>query len=131
MIKAVVFDLGGTLMEYIGMPLNWEEFYYRGFQNVNLVNALNLSEEEILEAVKVLKEYNPRNNGREYEVDPEIIFGDATVKWRSKPEPGKIIDDFFFGMSLEARIFDHTIGLIDKCKKSGFSVERKLVRATV
>ena len=122
MIKAVVFDLGGTLMEYIGMPLNWEEFYYRGFQNVNLVNALNLSEEEILEAVKVLKEYNPRNNGREYEVDPEIIFGDATVKWRSKPEPGKIIDDFFFGMSLEARIFDHTTGLIDKCKKSGFSV---------
>lgn len=24
MIKVIVFDLGGTLMEYIGMPYSWE-----------------------------------------------------------------------------------------------------------
>ena len=50
MTKAVVFDLGGTLMEYKGMPLNWEGFYYQGFQNVNRRNHLNLSEEDVLEA---------------------------------------------------------------------------------
>ena len=61
MIKAVVFDLGGTLMEYKGMPLNWEEYYYQGFQNVDRKNKLDLSEEDMLEAIKVLKAYNPRN----------------------------------------------------------------------
>ena len=28
--KIVVFDLGGTLMEYEGMPLNWNDYYYQG-----------------------------------------------------------------------------------------------------
>ena len=55
MTKAVVFDLGGTLMEYKGMPLNWDEYYYRGFQNVNQLNELSLAEEDILNATKVLK----------------------------------------------------------------------------
>ena len=57
MTKAVVFDLGGTLMEYKGMPLNWDEYYYSGFQNVNKLNELSLSEEEILDATKILKDY--------------------------------------------------------------------------
>ena len=54
MIKAVVFDLGGTLMEYKGMPLNWGEYYYRGFQNVNQLNELRLTEEEILKATNII-----------------------------------------------------------------------------
>lgn len=65
MIKAVVFDLGGTLMEYKRMPLNWEEFYYKGFQNVGTANGLNLTDEEITRATEILKSYNPRNSGRE------------------------------------------------------------------
>lgn len=118
-IKAVVFDLGGTLMEYKGMPLNWEEYYYQGIQNVNLRNGLNLREEDILEAVRVLKAYNPRNSGREYEVEPEVIFRDATKGWPSRTEIAKVIDDFFAGMSLEAHIFDYTEALIEKCKRNG------------
>ena len=122
MIKAVVFDLGGTLMEYKGMPLNWGEYYYRGFQNVNQLNELSLTEEEILKATNVLKEYNPRNCGREYEVNPEIIFDEATIGWKKRPMIGKIIDDFFSGMSLEARIFDYSVRIINECKEKGFIV---------
>ena len=122
MTKAVVFDLGGTLMEYKGMPLNWDEYYYRGFQNVNQLNELSLAEEDILNATKVLKEYNPRNCGREYEVAPEIIFEEATAGWKKKPTIGKIIDDFFSGMSLEACIFDYSAGIIKECKKKGLIV---------
>ena len=33
--KAIVFDLGGTLMEYEGMPLDWSDYYYRGFKKIN------------------------------------------------------------------------------------------------
>ena len=122
MTKAVVFDLGGTLMEYKGMPLNWDEYYYRGFQNVNQLNELSLAEEDILNATKVLKEYNPRNCGREYEVAPERIFEEATAGWKKKTSIGKIIDDFFSGMSLEACIFDYSAGIIKECKKKGLIV---------
>ena len=114
MVKAVVFDLGGTLMEYKGMPLNWEEYYYRGIQNVDRRNELNLSEEEVLEAVRVLKAYNPRNSGRQEEIAPEIIFKDATAGWKARPEIGKIIEDFFSGMSLEALVFDYSKKILRK-----------------
>ena len=33
MPKAIVFDLGGTLMEFAGMPLNWSDYYIGGFEN--------------------------------------------------------------------------------------------------
>ncbi|NBJ94050.1 hypothetical protein [Parablautia muri] len=29
-MKTVVFDLGGTLMQYVGMPYSWVDFYYGG-----------------------------------------------------------------------------------------------------
>ena len=122
MIKAVVFDLGGTLMEYMGMPLNWEDYYYVGFQNVNRLNELNLCENEIQDAIKIVKEYNPRNCKREYEVAPEIIFRDATAGWSKIPEIEKVIEDFFAGMSLKTRIFDYSHKLIENCKKKGLFV---------
>ena len=33
-LKVVVFDLGGTLMQYVGMPYSWEDFYYKGFEKI-------------------------------------------------------------------------------------------------
>ena len=30
MTKAVVFDLGGTLMQYVGMPYSWVRLCLRG-----------------------------------------------------------------------------------------------------
>ena len=33
--KAIVFDLGGTLMEYEGMPLDWSDYYCQGFKKIN------------------------------------------------------------------------------------------------
>ena len=43
MLKSIVFDLGGTLMEYVGMPLNWSTYYIHGFEKVNEVLNLNLN----------------------------------------------------------------------------------------
>ena len=122
MIKAVVFDFGGTLMEYKGMPLNWEEFYYNGFQNAGKVNCLKLTDEEISGAVDILKSYNPRNSGRENEIAPEVIFSDAISGWKTKPDISKLIIDFFDGLTLDARIFDHSKDLINGCKEKGLRV---------
>lgn len=33
-LKTVVFDLGGTLMQYVGMPYSWVDFYYKGFESI-------------------------------------------------------------------------------------------------
>ena len=34
MIKSAVFDIGGTLMEYKGMPGVWVDYYENGFLHV-------------------------------------------------------------------------------------------------
>ena len=34
MIKVAVFDIGGTLMEYKGMPCVWVDYYENGFKHV-------------------------------------------------------------------------------------------------
>ena len=122
MIKAVVFDLGGTLMEYKGMPLNWGEFYYKGFQNVSVANGLNLTDDEITRSVDILKAYNPRNSGRENEIAPEVIFADAVSGWKTKPDISKLIIDFFEGLTLDASIFDHSKDLIMECREKGLRV---------
>ena len=122
MIKAVVFDLGGTLMEYKGMPLNWEEFYYKGLQNVSEANGLNLTDEEISVATDILKSYNPRNSGRENEIAPEVIFADATSCWSKKPDIERLINDFFDGLTLDACVFGYSTGLINECKSKGMRV---------
>ena len=33
-MKVIVFDIGGTLMEYKNMPLSWLDFYKDGFRYV-------------------------------------------------------------------------------------------------
>lgn len=122
MRKAVVFDLGGTLMEYRGMPLNWDEYYYKAFQNVSEKNHIDLEEEEIIKACDILKAYNPRNCKREEEIAPEIIFEDATAHWSRRPATETIINDFFVGMKLVACVFDYARDVLEKCKASGLSV---------
>ena len=105
MHKVFVFDLGGTLMEYKGMPSDWSEYYYNGFEKVKDVNGLELSEINLQKSVDILKCYNPRISGREAEIAPEVIFSDAIANWSCKPCIEKVIDDFFAGLSLDANIF--------------------------
>lgn len=84
--KVIVFDLGGTLMEYVGMPLNWSEYYPEAFRHVNEINKLNLSEEEISKAVEILKSYNPRITKREIEIDPEDMFKKILKSWNANKQ---------------------------------------------
>ena len=69
--KVIVFDLGGTLVEYKEMPHNWSGYYKQGFEQVIAANALNITQEDIEESIEILKSYNPRFTGREIEIDPE------------------------------------------------------------
>ena len=87
MIKAVVFDIGGTLMEYKGMPNGWASFYPEAFEYVRRKLDLAISDEEIKESVEILRGYNPKLHYREIDYAPDEIFGKVTAKWKTAVSP--------------------------------------------
>ncbi len=80
-MKTVVFDLGGTLMQYVGMPYSWVDFYYKGFESIIQRYHLNISQEVIEKSVQMLKGFNPRISGREIEYSAEYIFTKVLEPW--------------------------------------------------
>lgn len=122
MQKVIVFDLSGTLMEYKGMPLNWCDYYYKGFGKVKDTYGLELSEIELQKAAEILKSYNPRISGRELEIAPEIIFSECIANWKNKPNIENVIDAFFEGLSLSAEVSDFSVALLHKCKSHGCKI---------
>ena len=67
-LKVVVFDLGGTLMQYAGMPHSWEDFYFKGFEEIIRKFRYPVSQEIVEKSFQMLKEFNPRINYREVEL---------------------------------------------------------------
>lgn len=125
MDKVIVFDFGGTLLEYKGMPLNWSEYYQQGFENVSKSLGFNASELEILKSVDIMKAYNPRFSGREEEIAPEIIFRDAIKNWEGNDKVediNTVIDSFFEGIELKAEVFEYSFKIINMLKSQGCKV---------
>ncbi len=122
MVKALVFDLGGTLMEYRGMPLNWSDYYIIGFERVNETLGLNLSERELQEAAAILTSYNPRISRRQNEIEPTVMFSNVIANWKNKPKVNEVITIFFEGLSLKADIYDYSAELLKKCKNAGYKI---------
>ena len=83
-MKVLVFDLGGTLMQYVGMPHSWVEFYKQGFEAICRTFGCQVSEAEIEGSIQCLTEKNPRVNYREEEYLPEEIFTKALFLWHEK-----------------------------------------------
>ena len=94
MEKVVVFDLGGTLMRYEGMPHSWIAYYQGAFEAVRDRYGLSLSEEDILHSVEVLREYNPRYKPRELEYPAEFLFSEATSRWNISIPLSEVADAF-------------------------------------
>lgn len=69
-MKIIVFDLGGTLMEYRGMPLNWSAYYEQGFRQIAKRFSGSVTQEQLNESAAVMRSWNPRIYPREKEIDP-------------------------------------------------------------
>lgn len=121
-MKVVVFDLGGTLMEFKGMPPVWIDYYKTGFENVNKALGLNLTEEEINHSVEIMTSYNPRVNYREIEVTPEEIFTSVISKWSVDVNVNDVINAFFEGINANAIIYDYAFDMINDFKSKGYKV---------
>lgn len=73
MFKAIVFDIGRTLVGY-NKPLNWSSLYRPAMEHVAKTCGYNWSENNYQHAIKILTKYNTRVNPREYEVSSAQIF---------------------------------------------------------
>lgn len=121
-MKVIVFDIGGTLMEYRGMPNVWLEFYEEAFNYVNIKLGLNLSESDINKSLEILRSYNPRVNYREKEYTPELIFSDVTRHWQGDFILEDVISCFFASMKLTPYIYDETVEVLKSIKANGYKI---------
>ncbi|MBQ1432060.1 MAG: HAD family hydrolase [Ruminococcus sp.] len=118
-IKVVVFDIGGTLMEYRDMPNSWVDFYPKAFDHVNEKLALGLTEDELEKSREILLTYNPRLHYRERDFSPEHIFKDVTADWEGEFTINDVINAFFESMKLVPYLFPESIAVLEKLHEQG------------
>lgn len=75
MFKAVVFDIGQTLVEY-KIPFNWSEQYRVAFESISEKCGYFLSDSHYQHIYHILTRYNTRVNPRDHEVTSNKIFGE-------------------------------------------------------
>lgn len=121
-MKVIVFDIGGTLMEYQGMPLSWLDYYKTAFEFACSELGLSITNDAINKSYEVLKIYNPRINPREHDVSPEVIFSEATAHWQGNFVVSDVIDRFFASMNLTAHIYSETLNFLDKLKSEDYKI---------
>jgi putative hydrolase of the HAD superfamily len=117
--RIMVFDLGGTLMEYEGMPYSWVEYYEKAFEMVNADFNLHLSKEDIQKSCEILESKNARVVYREIEYTPIEIFTAVTEHWQRKTDLNAIINSFYRGYELKSLIYDDTVDCLECLKEKG------------
>lgn len=122
MTKVLVFDLGGTLMEYVGMPASWTDYYMQGFEAINQYYQCGVSASCINQSIEILKTFNARLFYREIEYTPEYIFGKALEHWPQKLPLRECSYRFFQGLELKAMIYPDTVPSLENLKKEGYKI---------
>lgn len=95
MIKAVVFDIGHTLVHYKN-PLNWKSLYEPALRNVSEQCNCQLNEKNYADAISILCEYNTRINPREIEVSADHIWGRILKAWNKESSDLLIYKEAFY-----------------------------------
>ncbi len=83
MIKAVVFDIGHTLVHYKN-PLNWRSLYEPALKGVAEQCGYRLNRKNYADAIDILCEYNTRMNPREIEVASDDIWSRILEAWNKE-----------------------------------------------
>jgi putative hydrolase of the HAD superfamily len=123
-LPAIGFDLGDTLCEYVGVPLNWEQHYAAALTAVAEGCHLELSERRLRLGEQLLSRYNtrrvPRPDEREYTA--EHIFQELLAEWDAPPEMLQRCIALFFGHFRRAlRVFPDALSAIGSLKEAGIS----------
>lgn len=121
-MNVIVFDIGGTLMEYVNMPNVWIDYYDSAFRHVREKLGLPLTDEQLEASIEVLKQYNPRVKYRERDYAPEQIFGDAAAGWDFPYSLEEVISAFFENMNLTPLIYPETIPVLRKLRSADWKI---------
>lgn len=120
--RVLVFDLGGTLMEYTGMPASWTDYYEQGFAAIDRYYDCNASASDIKRSVEILTSFNPRVCYREEEYAPEVIFAKALEHWQKELPSGQCAYKFYEGLNLKAVIYPDVIPALTALKGKGYRI---------
>lgn len=121
-MKVVVFDLGGTLMQYVGMPHSWVQFYRQGFDTICEKFGCSVTETEVERSIQCLSELNPRVKYREEEYLPEEMFAKALAHWQSELPVEECVQVFWDGLKLKAELYPDTISVLCNLKEKGYKI---------
>ena len=120
-IRAIIFDLGGTLINYEGIPLYWGDYYINAFENVKKNLTLELSNKQIFESIEILKKYNPRLYPREIEYESEYIFSHVTQGWNIKANDiADIVKNFFAFFRKNVIVYPDTLEVLQWLKGQSY-----------
>ena len=110
MFAGVGFDLGETLIEYEGVPLDWRSKYPPALAAVAALWGGRLSPEQVASGSAILRSYNTRLTPRRHEVDAATIFGELLAALAAPPGRSNALldpasDAFFAVFRRRARAF--------------------------
>lgn len=113
------FDIGGTLMEYRGMPNVWIDYYDSAFKHIRSSLLPFLTDEQLNAGCEILKGYNPRIKYREAEYPAEQIFAEIAALWNTDIPAEKLAKVFFENMQLTAYTYPETIAFMERLRAAG------------
>lgn len=94
--KAVVFDIGQTLVDY-KKPMNWSKLYRPAFEQIAEKYHYHFSEMHYKNAGDVLTKYNTRINPRDHEVSSGQIFTEILQGMDINLEDMERVKESFYG----------------------------------
>ncbi len=124
-MKAFVFDLGDTLIEYEGLPLSWEAHYPEALRRLADSLSRSLNADDLEAGCSVLRSYNTRLNPRDREVTFTAIADEIFRAWNFTPplsnEVG-IARNFFQVFRQRLRCFSETKTVLQTLRQQGFAI---------
>ena len=119
MMKAIVFDIGQTLVEY-HKPLNWSELYRPAFESISDKCGYTFSDSHYQHAYRVLSQYNTRKYPRDYEVTSDRIFSEILSGMDIPMEDMEQVKlHFYLFFRQDASLFSEVEGTLKRLSDKG------------
>ena len=123
-MKAIGFDLGGTLINYKGIPMSWQTLYGRALTDVAISCNCKVNDKFLFDGKQILSKYNTRLNTRTKEVSSKRIIGEILSCWDVPVDTNlKNAEDTFFSyFRKEFILYDDTIPILKYLKSKDIKV---------
>ncbi len=122
--KAIGFDLGETLIHYVGLPLNWQALYPEALARVSEACSHPVTDAEMKAGQGVLAHYNTRLYPRVEEVTAERILREVLTEWGlSTAADTNRIEDVFFGFFQQTyAVYPDTTAALKELRNAGIKI---------